>query len=156
MDHERTPAHGQSCSSVAQAQGAAIYAQDSDQEGQVQSETQATIQDQGLRLFSVSLYMHISLFYGIVKLGLTASAGGPRESGQHAKVYFPTTHKAAFKIKLYCNSEAEAAKQTRRYETLAFHILSAFILCGEVCCCPYISTFILSRPPPALLVLTTS
>ena len=89
--------------------------------------------NQGLNFFYVSLYLHVSLFFGIVKLGITTFAGGPRESGQHAKVYFPAIHKAAFRIKLSCKSKEEAAKLIRRYETLAFHILSVFVLCGEVC-----------------------
>ncbi len=82
--------------------------------------------------FDVSLYMHVSLLYGMVKLGFTTASGGPRECGQHAKVYFPTTHKAAFRIKLHCDNQEEAARQAKRYEALAFHILAVFVLCGEV------------------------
>ena len=83
-------------------------------------------------VFAVSLYLHISLFFGIAKLGLTTAAGGPRENGHHAKVYFPATHKAAFPVQLRCPTLAEAARQIRRYEALAFRILSSFVLSGEV------------------------
>lgn len=89
-------------------------------------------QEPRLGTYDVSLYMHVSLLYGVVKLGLTTAAGGPRECGQHAKVYFPATHKAAFGIKLHCENKNEAARQVKRYEALAFHILSVFVLCGEV------------------------
>ena len=87
----------------------------------------------GMIFFAASLYLHVSLFFGIVKLGLTTNAGGPRESGQHAKVFFPVIHKAVFGVKLYCSSQEVAAKLIKRYEDLAFRILSKFILCGEVC-----------------------
>lgn len=83
-------------------------------------------------VFLVSLYLHASLFFGVVKLGLTTAAGGPRERGHHAKVYFPATHMAAFRILLPCPSPAKAARQLRRYEQLAFRILSVFVLSGEV------------------------
>ena len=82
--------------------------------------------------FTVSLYLHVSLFFGIAKLGLTTAAGGPRENGHHAKVYFPATHKAAFRVQLRCPTLDEAARHIRRYEALAFRILSSFLLCGEV------------------------
>ena len=95
----------------------------------------AADQNKEAGIFDVSLYMHVSLLYGMVKLGLTTASGGPRECGQHAKVYFPTTHKAAFGIRLHCNSQDEAARQVKRYEALAFHILYVFVICGEVRTC---------------------
>ena len=103
--------------------------------------------------FAVSLYLHVSLFFGIAKLGLTTAAGGPRENGHHAKVYFPATHKAAFRIQLRCPTPHEAARQIRRYEALAFSILSSFILCGEVRCAAQSSRQHLLLPscPSALL-----
>ena len=63
--------------------------------------------------FTVSLYLHVSLFFGIAKLGLTTAAGGPRENGHHAKVYLPATHKAAFRVQLRCPTLDEAARHIR-------------------------------------------
>ena len=83
-------------------------------------------------VFAVSLYLHVSLFFGIAKLGLTTTAGGPRENGHHAKVYFPVTHMAAFRVHLQCPTLDEAARQIRRCEALAFRILSSFVLSCEV------------------------
>ena len=59
-------------------------------------------------VFAVSLYLHVSLLFGIAKLGLTTTAGGPREKGHHAKVYFPVTHMAAFRVHLRCPTLDEA------------------------------------------------
>jgi hypothetical protein len=82
--------------------------------------------------YKVSLYLQVCLFFGVVKIGYTTRRGGPREKGQHAKVYFPSAHKAAFGFVVFCRNAKEAKVTTKMYETLAFRILSVFVLEGEV------------------------
>jgi len=88
--------------------------------------------DEVLNPYEVSLYLHVSLFFGIVKIGYTTRRGGPREQGQHVKVYFPCAHKAAFGFVVFCRNAREAVVKTKMYETLAFRLLSVFVLQGEV------------------------
>ena len=88
--------------------------------------------DEVLYPYKVSLYLHVCLFFGIVKMGYTTRRGGPREQGQHVKVYFPSAHKAAFGFVVFCRNAREAVVKTKMYETLAFRILSVFVLQGEV------------------------
>ena len=65
-------------------------------------------------------------------MGYTTRRGGPREQGQHVKVYFPSAHKAAFGFVVFCRNAREAVVKTKMYEALAFRILSVFVLQGEV------------------------